>query len=158
MVYFKIIGGEIEPVIEMTASELVFDLKRKIKDELEVGVHRQNLWYKGIELDNEKRIGFHALCGDETETVTLVVNPLPSDLKLHVLVKFLGHGSNGYVRVRETDMVSDLHGKVSRYWGIPLNTFTLRRLNVEMVHNRPLYAYYINEASEIQLSVDIQPR
>jgi len=158
MVYFKIIGGDIEPMVEISVSELVFDLKSKIEDQLEVGVHRQNLWYKGVELDNEKRIGFYALRGDETETVTLIVDPLPSDLKLHVLVKFLGHGSNGYVRVKETDKVSDLCDKVSRYWGIPLNTFTLRRLNVEMMHDRPLHAYYINEASEIQLSVDIQPR
>ncbi|CAL5207251.1 unnamed protein product [Lathyrus oleraceus] len=158
MVNFKIIGGEIEPVIEMSMTELVFDLKSKINDELEVEVCRQKLWYKGIELENEKRIGFYALRGDETETVTLVVDSLPPDLKLHVLVKFLGRGSEGYVRVRETDKVSDLRSKVSRYWGIPLDSFTLHRLSVEMVNDRPLHAYYINEASEIHLSVDIQPR
>ncbi|CAK8571615.1 unnamed protein product [Lathyrus sativus] len=142
----------------MSMTEFVFDLKSKINDELEVEVCRQNLWYKGIELENDKRIGLYALHGDETEIITLVVDPLPPDLKLHVLVKFLGRGSEGYVRVRETNMVSDLRGKVSRYWGIPLDSFTLRRLNVEMVHDRPLHAYYINEASEIHLSVDFQPR
>ncbi|CAI8602465.1 unnamed protein product [Vicia faba] len=160
MVHFKIIGGEIEPTIEMSTSELVFDLKSKIEDELEVEVHRQNLWYKGIEMEGETRIGFYALLGDEREIfiVTLVVDLLPPDLKLHVLVKFLGRGSEGYVRVRETDTVSDLRGKVSRYWGIPVDSFILRRLNVEMVNDRPLHAYYINEASEIHLSVNIQPR
>ncbi|XP_073223387.1 ubiquitin-like protein-NEDD8-like protein RUB3 [Cicer arietinum] len=158
MVHFKISGGEIEPTVEISISEFVFDLKSKIEDELEVEIHRQNLWYKGIEMENDKRIGFYALCGDETENVTLVVNPLPPGLKLHVLVKFHGRSGDGYVRVVETDKVSDLRRKVSRYWGIPINIFTLRRFNVEMADDRPLHAYYINHDSEIKLCLDIQPR
>lgn len=159
MVYFKISGGEIEPTIEMPKSELIFDLKCKVEDELEVRVHRQNLWYNGIELENEERIAFYFLCGDEShQIVTLHVNPLPPDVKIHVLVRFNGHGSDGYVRVWETDKVRDLRGKVSRYWGIPQDLITLRRLNVEMVDEHPLHAYYINEASVIHLSVGIEPR
>lgn len=154
MVNVKITGGEIEPVIEMSLSELVFDLKSKIEDKLDVRVHRQRLWYSDIELDNEKRIAFYAMCGDET--VTLTVNPLPPDVKLHVLVKHVG--SNGYVRVRETDTVGELRGKVSRYWGISTRLITLSRLNVEMLDDRPLSAYYINEDSEVKLSVLIEPR
>lgn len=154
MVLFRIIGGEIVPEIEMSCSETIFDLKEKIQEELEVEVHRQNLWYNNKELRNHEFIedyGFH-----RDATITLSVKLLPPQVKLHVLVKHTG--SNGYVRVKETDNVRDLRQKVERYWGIPSELFTLYRLNVEMVDNHPLYAYYINEASEVELCVSVQPR
>ncbi|KAK7267708.1 hypothetical protein RIF29_20386 [Crotalaria pallida] len=154
MVLFTIIGGEIAPGIEMSSSETILDLKEKIQEVLDIEVHRQSLWYNNMELRDTEFIdacGFH-----RDATVILRVTSLPQHVKLHVLVKHIG--SNGYVRVKETDMVHDLRRKVEKYWGIPLEFFTLYRLNIEMMDNHPLYAYYINEASEVKLCVSIEPR
>ena len=154
MVLFRIAGGQIVPEIDMSPNETIFDLKDKIEEELGVCIHRQSLWYHNNELRDDEFIGNYGFRGNPT--LSLSVEPLPSDLKIHVLVKHIG--GNGYVRVRETDTVSDLRRKVERYWAIPQQLFTLHRLNVEMKDNHPLHAYYVNEASEVQLSVSIEPR
>ncbi|TKY52964.1 Polyubiquitin protein [Spatholobus suberectus] len=154
MVNFKIAGGEIVPEIEMTLSDTVFDLKQKIQKELDVEVYRQSLWHHNRMLRDHEYIEDYDF--RVSETLYLTVTPLPPHHKLHVLVKSVG--SDGYVRVKETDKVSDLRSKVERYWGIPSNLITLKRRNVVMENNLPLYAYYVNEASEVQLSVLIEPR
>ncbi|KAJ1392264.1 Ubiquitin-like domain superfamily [Sesbania bispinosa] len=155
MVNFTITGGEIVPEIEMESWETIFDLKSKIEDKLDVSMHRQSLWYNDRELiDDDRTVRGYDFLRDAT--LMLIVEPLPPHLKLHVLVKHFG--GNGYVRVKETDKVSDLHNKVSIYWGILPNSFSLHRHNVKLEDNHPLRAYYINEASEIKLSVMIEPR
>ncbi|KAK7345539.1 hypothetical protein VNO77_16144 [Canavalia gladiata] len=149
-----IAGGEIVPKIEISLSKTVFELKEKIKKELDVEVNRQSLWYRDTELSDYQFIGNYGLRGNET--LFLSVSRLPPHQKLHVLVKHIG--SDGYVRVKETDKVSDLLTKVERYWAVPLDRISLYRHNVKLEHNLPLYSYYINEASEINLSVLIEPR
>ncbi|KHN48259.1 hypothetical protein glysoja_007928 [Glycine soja] len=73
-----------------------------------------------------------------------------------VKVKFVG--SDGYVEVKETDKVRDLCSKVERQWGIPSELIPLKRHDIVMEDHLPLSAYYVNEASEVQLSVLIEPR
>lgn len=154
MVYFKIAGGEIVPEIQMTLSATVYDLKQKIRNELDVEVHRQSLWHHNRMLRDHEYI---ENCDFQVrETLYLSVDPLPPHQNIHVLVKSLG--SDGYVRVRETDKVGDLRNLVERYWGTPSNRVTLRRHNVVMEDCLPLYAYYVNEGSEVQLSISIEPR
>lgn len=152
MVYFKIAGGEIVPEIEMTLSDTVFDLKQKIQKELDVEVCRQSLWHHNRKLRDHEYLDDFRI----SEIIYLTVTPLSPYHKLHVLVKSVG--SDGYVRVKETDKVRDLRSKVERFWGVPSNLITLKRRNVVMENNLPLYAYYVNEASEVQLSVLIEPR
>ncbi|KAK7279327.1 hypothetical protein RJT34_24375 [Clitoria ternatea] len=154
MVYFTIAGGEIVPEIEMSSSETILDLKEKIRKELEVEVDRQNLWYNNRMLRDHELIADHGFRGNVR--LMLNVTPLSPDYKLHVMVKH--PGSDGFVRVRETDKVRHLRGKVERCWGVPPRRFTLSRLNVEMKDNFPLSAYYINEASEVELKIIIEPR
>ncbi|XLU47037.1 hypothetical protein S245_041851 [Arachis hypogaea] len=154
MVLFKIAGAQIVPEIDMYPNETIFDLKDKIEEKLGVGIHRQALWYQETKLKDEARIrdyGFHC-----DTTLILTVTPLPPDLKLHVLVKF--NGSNGYVRVRETDKVSDLRRKVEKYWAIPQQLFALRRFKVEMKDSYPLSAYYVTDDSDVELAMLLQPR
>ncbi|KAL2323220.1 hypothetical protein Fmac_027599 [Flemingia macrophylla] len=138
----------------MMASDTIFDLKQKIEKELDVEVYRQSLWHHNRILRDYEYIDDHDF--RTWETLYLTVTPLPPHHKLHVLVKSLG--SDGFVRVKETDKVSDLIIKVERYWAIPSNLITLKRYDVVMQSNLPLYAYYVNEASEIQMQVLIEPR
>ncbi|KAK7392472.1 hypothetical protein VNO78_20911 [Psophocarpus tetragonolobus] len=154
MVYFKITGGEIVPEIEMMLSDTVFYLKWKIQKELDVEVHRQSLWHHNRMLRDHECIEDYDF--RENETLYLTVTPLPPHHKLHVLVK--SFGSDGYVRVKETDKVNELYNKVEKYWGIPSNRIILKRRNVVMENNLPLYTYYVNEASEVQLFISIEPR
>ncbi|KOM35180.1 hypothetical protein LR48_Vigan02g133000 [Vigna angularis] len=154
MVYFKITGGEIVPEIEMMSSDTIFDLKQKIQKELDVEIYRQSLWHHNRIMRDHEYIEDYDF--RMSETLYLTVTPLPLHHKLHVLIRSVG--SDGYVRVKETDKVSDLRRKVERYWVVPSNLITLTRHNVVMENNLPLYAYYVNEASEIQLAVTIEPR
>ncbi|KAL9318169.1 hypothetical protein ACSQ67_014686 [Phaseolus vulgaris] len=138
----------------MSLSDTVFDLKRKILKELDVEIYRQSLWHHNrIMRDHEYMEDYEFR---ESETLYLTVTPLPPHHKLHVLIKSVG--SDGYVRVKETDKVSDLRSKVERYWAVSSHLITLRRLNVVMENNLPLYAYYVNEDSEIKLYVTFEPR
>ncbi|KAG4959545.1 hypothetical protein JHK87_036178 [Glycine soja] len=65
---------------------------------------------------------------------------------------------DGYVEVKETDKARDLCSKVERQWGIPSELIPLKRHDIVMEDHLPLSAYYVNEASEVQLSVLIEPR
>jgi len=143
------------PEIQMTLSDTVFDLKRKIQKELDVEIYRQNLWHHNRIMRDHEYIEDYDF--RVSETLYLSVTPLPPRHKLHVLIKSAG-SDDGYVRVRETDKVNDLRSKVERYWGVPSHLITLRRRNVVMENNLPLYAYYVNEASEVELSITIQAR
>ncbi|TKY52965.1 ubiquitin C [Spatholobus suberectus] len=154
MVLLKIAGGEIVPEIEMSILDTIFDLKQKIQKELDVEVYRQSLWHNNRMLRDQELI--HDYGFGVSERLYLTVTPLSPEHKLSVMVKFVG--SDGYVTVKETDKVRELRSKVERYWSIPSELITLKRRNVVMEDNLPLSAYYVNEASEVQLSVLIEPR
>ena len=154
MVRFTISGGEIVPEIDMQLHNTFFDLKEKIQEELSVEVSRQSLWFNTREVKDHEFIKDYEF--GQGAALSLTVRPIPGSPKLHVLVKFAG--SSGYIRMRETDNVYSLRRKVEKYWGIPLDLLTIRRLSKEMEDDRPLYAYYINEDTEVELSVHIEPR
>ncbi|RDX60667.1 hypothetical protein CR513_61169, partial [Mucuna pruriens] len=150
MVYLKIAGGEIEPVIETTLAETVLDVKARIQQEVGVEVCRQSLWHHNRILRDHDYIDD---CGFRNrETLYLTVIPLPLNHKVHVRIKAIG--GDGYVRIRETDKVSDLRNKLERHWAVPSSLITLRRSNVVMENTLPLYAYYVNEDVEIDLSIN----
>ncbi|KAL5150057.1 hypothetical protein HKD37_13G036764 [Glycine soja] len=72
--------------------------------------------------------------------------------------RMLRDNDDGYVEVKETDKARDLCSKVERQWGIPSELIPLKRHDIVMEDHLPLSAYYVNEASEVQLSVLIEPR
>lgn len=154
MICFRITGGQIVPEIDMIASETIWDLKLEIQKEIGVEVERQRLWHNTRELRNYQVIEDYEF--RDRETVNLTVTPLAEGTKLHVLVK--QYGADGYLRMSELEKVSELRRKVEKYWGIPRDIFTLRRLNRELEDEFPLFAYYISDDTEVELCLDIQPR
>lgn len=154
MVLFKIAGGEIVPKIEMSLLDTISDLKQRIKKELDVEVHRQSLWHKNRKLRDRDLV--HDYGFGVSETLYLTVTPLSPQHKVSVLVKFVG--GDGYVKVTEKDNVSVLRGEVETHWGIDSEHIILKCCDVVMEDHLPLSSYYVNEDSEVQLSVEIEPR
>ncbi|KAJ7976931.1 Ubiquitin domain-containing protein [Quillaja saponaria] len=153
MASFTITGGEVVPEIEMPPSATILDLKQRTKEELDVEVDRQTLLYNQMELSNEHPIEY---VYQEFVTLNLVVTPLVGQPKINVVVR--SSTAEGFVRIKETYTVADFKRKIERLWGIPTEKIILRRLSQEMEDNLWLSAYYVNEGSEVEVIVIVDPR
>jgi hypothetical protein len=74
MVLLRIIGGELEPEIEMPASATILELKERINELLNVEVARQTLWYSYTRLENNCSIESYGF--GQFTWLALRVNPL----------------------------------------------------------------------------------
>lgn len=153
MVLFRIIGGELEPEIEMPATTTILELKERIDEILKVEVARQTLWFGFTSLENDHSIESYSF--SHFTTLGLIVRPLPRQLKFNILVKSSSRVE--HIRVRETQKVAELRNKISKHWSIPVVNVAFIRLTKKMDDDLPLCTYYIVQDFEVEVKVRIEP-
>lgn len=154
MVFFKITGGELKPELEMSSSATILELKEWIHERLNVEIARQALFFDKIELEDDRTIESYEF--EAVEILGLVVTPVPEDPIYEILVK--STTAEARIRVRETQKVVELRGKIERLWGIPTQYISLSRHGIVMDDHHPLSAYYVNQGCTVVVKVIVNAR
>ncbi|GAV75803.1 ubiquitin domain-containing protein [Cephalotus follicularis] len=153
-VTLRIGGGEVIHEIETSLTHMLIHLKSLIEGQMGIALDRQTLWFNDEELRNDRTIESYGF--EQHDTIKLVVEPLPGDPKVEVVVR--SHIKEERIRVKETYTVGDLKRKIERRWGILSSYITLTRMSKEMEDDMPLSAYYVCEGSLVELVINREPR
>lgn len=151
-----ITGKEVKPLIEISISQTILELKQKIEDLTGVQVFRQTLDFDRRIMSNDKTVSYYfgneVYPEDPPMPIALTVQPLEGQPRFNILVRF-NDGMIGFV-VRETTLVADLKRMIEECTHILSKYVKLRRLDKEMEDQFPLSEYYICVLSHVEMTLN----
>lgn len=145
---FVISGGEVKPIITISGSATIFQLKKRITEHTGVPVGRQNLLYDNVKLPDLSTVDQYKF-GAIVELI-LAVDLYPDERVMDITVS--SPAFRVRLRVNKVHKVIQLKEKVREMFSIPIKEITLWYMSKKMQDDKPLYKYYVSEGSDVQFT------